>query len=289
MAVSEAFVHAYFDRIYNPTYDFTVGQFTIYRRLLARCIERCAIAPQAEVLCVGVGTGNEIDLLLKFQPDVHITGIDTSGSALTKARRKARNIGRRIRAYKMNAKRLEFPDQSFDNVLCVHLMDFVKDGEAVTREILRVLRPGGHFAITYPSEMEGAGLGSQVIREGILGNLRQAKIGAAVKELAGLLTIGFVALPLLLRTKPQTFNEDSLLEMMGKLGAAGVQIEPHRSYFDYLVTGSKAADTTWRELAVAGLVGGHAGERVRVAERISGRPARLEPAPGYIPLSSTLR
>lgn len=49
-------------------------------------------------------------------------------------------------------RRLPFPDNSFAGVFCEHVMEHfsLEDGEAVAREICRVLKPGGCFRIVVP-------------------------------------------------------------------------------------------------------------------------------------------
>jgi SAM-dependent methyltransferase len=238
LALSESFVHTYFNRVYNPMYDLTVGRFTIYQKLQEKCIEQLELRPNAQVLCVGVGTGNEITHLLRARPDVQITGIDMSELALQKAAEKARRCGSRIETRRMDARHLQFPDQSFDNVLCIHLMDFVPEGEEATRELLRVLRRDGRFAITYPADLEGVGLGASFLREGVGENLRKRRFLTALGEVLAAATIAFVYLPLLFRAKQQVYTEERLRSLYDSLGAGDVHIESHRAYFDFLVTGS---------------------------------------------------
>jgi SAM-dependent methyltransferase len=239
LALSESFVHSYFDHVYNPTYDFTVGRFTVYQKLQGKCIERLGLRPDARVLCVGVGTGNEIKHLLQARPDVQITGIDMSELALQKATEKARQLGSRIETRRMDARHLEFPDESFDNVLCIHLMDFVPEGEEATREIMRVLCRNGRFAVTYPADLEGVGLGASFLREGVGENIRKRRYLAALAEMGAAAVVAFVYVPLLFRAKQQVYTEEQLRAMYSHLGAGNLTIEPHRAYFDFLVTGSK--------------------------------------------------
>src|SRR5690606_40218460 len=45
---------------------------------------------------------------------------------------------------------LEFPDRSFDLVICNHVLEHIPDDLAAMREIHRVLAPGGKAVITVP-------------------------------------------------------------------------------------------------------------------------------------------
>ncbi len=49
----------------------------------------------------------------------------------------------------VNIEEMQFDDQSFDVVLCSHVLEHVDDSKAL-REIHRVLRPGGHALIMLP-------------------------------------------------------------------------------------------------------------------------------------------
>jgi len=45
---------------------------------------------------------------------------------------------------------LPFPDDSFDLIICCHVLEHVSDDRQAMREIARVLQPGGHAVIQVP-------------------------------------------------------------------------------------------------------------------------------------------
>jgi 2-polyprenyl-3-methyl-5-hydroxy-6-metoxy-1,4-benzoquinol methylase len=49
------------------------------------------------------------------------------------------------------ATRIDFPDNFFDAVLCMGVIDHVADYRAALREMVRVLRPGGQAIISFPN------------------------------------------------------------------------------------------------------------------------------------------
>jgi SAM-dependent methyltransferase len=44
---------------------------------------------------------------------------------------------------------LDFPDGQFDVVVCTVSVEYLTDPDAVFAEVARVLKPGGHFALTF--------------------------------------------------------------------------------------------------------------------------------------------
>ena len=82
-------IRAYFNYAYNPVYDFTTGRLSCYRQLQERCVAKLELEDNDRVLCVGVGTGNEISSILEKNKNVDVVGIDYSKMALKKAHNKA--------------------------------------------------------------------------------------------------------------------------------------------------------------------------------------------------------
>ena len=239
MAVADALVQRYFDLIYNPSYDWTVGRFSAYRRLQERCVGRCSFRDGDRVLCVGVGTGNELGHILELGRSLELVGIDTSGKALRRAREKAARAGHDLQVFRMDARRLGFPDECFDIVVCIHVMDFVGDVEQATAEILRVLRPGGEFVVTFPWEMEGATLGANIVREGLYQDLRYRRFRAALAQVAALVGVSLVYAPILLRPRRRVFEPAELAEMFRRRGAGAMQVESDDVYLDLIASGEK--------------------------------------------------
>lgn len=55
---------------------------------------------------------------------------------------------------KMDIRKLEFPDESFDIVLCNHVLEHVPEDDVAMKEILRVLRPGGFAILQVPISLK---------------------------------------------------------------------------------------------------------------------------------------
>ena len=142
MSLAEKLKQAYFNSVYNPVYDFTTGQLHRYYKLQKTCIDKFKFKDNDSVLCVGVGTGNEVLHILQANRNVSVIGVDYSETALHRAYAKALQLGKEIKVLNMDARYLEFSPGTFDKVLCIHVMDFLQDSRQVTNEIFRVLREG---------------------------------------------------------------------------------------------------------------------------------------------------
>jgi ubiquinone/menaquinone biosynthesis C-methylase UbiE len=97
-----------------------------------------------DVLEVAVGTGLNLD---HYPDDVTITGVDLSPAMLEHARRRADASGREVTLHVGDAHRLEFPDDSFDTVVCTFSLCGIPDERRAIAEMWRVLRPGGQLLL----------------------------------------------------------------------------------------------------------------------------------------------
>jgi phosphatidylethanolamine/phosphatidyl-N-methylethanolamine N-methyltransferase len=126
-----------------PIYDLAFGRITQGgRRLAARHVNRMG----GSVLEVGVGTGLAFGL---YARNVQVTGIDVSAEMLAKAAEKVerQGLGHVAGLHQMDARKLDFPDQSFDHVAAMHIMSVVPEPERVLAEMIRVCRIGGDIMI----------------------------------------------------------------------------------------------------------------------------------------------
>ncbi len=95
------------------------------------------------VLDVGCGTGGFLAPLSSFGP---VTGVELDEPALEWCR--DRNLPRLLRAQSDD---LPLPDASVDLICMFDVIEHTPDDRAVLREALRVLRPGGHIAVSVPA------------------------------------------------------------------------------------------------------------------------------------------
>jgi ubiquinone/menaquinone biosynthesis C-methylase UbiE len=99
---------------------------------------------QGDVLELAAGTGRN---LKHYPPGVRVTGIELSPAMLEIARREATALGRDADLRVGDAQALEFPDESFDTVVCTLSLCTIPDDRRAVAEVRRVLRPGGRFLL----------------------------------------------------------------------------------------------------------------------------------------------
>jgi len=126
----------------GPTYDrvgavLSFGQDPRWRRFLVS-----RVPPGGHVLDVATGTGLVAQQLLRAGHTV--TGVDQSPDMLALARTRFEG---RVELVEASAESLPFADASFDHLTFTYLLRYVDDPEAVLRELVRVVRPGGTLAM----------------------------------------------------------------------------------------------------------------------------------------------
>jgi ubiquinone/menaquinone biosynthesis C-methylase UbiE len=238
MSLAGRLAQTYFNIAYNQVYDSTTARLGIYQKLLKTCIGKLELRDNDKVLCVGLGTGNEVLHILQRNRNVNIVGVDYSHTALRKAYQKALMWGNEIEVLMMDARHLEFGAGTFDKVLCVHVIDFIAESMEVTSETLRVLKKGGEFVVTYPSEKEGAKLAANILKDLFHHNM------SSRNHISGLLTflrqtvMGAVYLPLLLRQR-RFYSRLELQSIFAQLTSEPCKIEEYPAYQDFIVYGRK--------------------------------------------------
>jgi SAM-dependent methyltransferase len=120
-----------------------VGSLAIlHGELLCEALD---IHPGERVLDVGAGNGAAA--LAAARRGADVTATDFVEHLLHSAERIAEIHGLRLRTHVADAQALPFPDDSFDVVIAEAVTMFV-DRERATRELARVLRPGGRLLAT---------------------------------------------------------------------------------------------------------------------------------------------
>jgi SAM-dependent methyltransferase len=92
------------------------------------------------ILCIGCGTGEECDYLLK-QGAKRVVGVDISSGLIEEAKKSYPEV----EFYEMDMEKLEFPEDSFDFVYSSLVMHYLEDWKKALANIYTVIKPGAIF------------------------------------------------------------------------------------------------------------------------------------------------
>jgi SAM-dependent methyltransferase len=112
-------------------------------------LKQLSLQKNAAVLDVGCGGGRTVQKLAALAPEGTVVGIDVSKASVAVSRQtNVREIeSGRVRIELGSVASLPFPDRIFDAVTAVETHYYWPDLQANVREVLRVLKPGGTFAL----------------------------------------------------------------------------------------------------------------------------------------------
>lgn len=130
------------------TYD-RVGTpfFSYFGRKL---VEYAHVPPGASVLDVATGRGASLfPAAEKVGPDGEVIGIDLTAEMVERTGRdiEAQELSN-AHTLQMDAEYLDFPEDTFDRVMCGFALFFMPDARGALTEFLRVLKPGGMLAVS---------------------------------------------------------------------------------------------------------------------------------------------
>jgi ubiquinone/menaquinone biosynthesis C-methylase UbiE len=120
-----------------------------HAELTAWGLKHVAVQRRDTILDVGCGGGVTVARLAAMAPEGKTCGIDYSAESVAASRKENRErvaIGQ-VEIVLGSVSHLPFPDRMFDLVTAVETHYFWPDLIADTREILRVLKPGGTFVL----------------------------------------------------------------------------------------------------------------------------------------------
>jgi ubiquinone/menaquinone biosynthesis C-methylase UbiE len=146
---SERFIPALRFRFLTPLYDTVVAHTTREATFKRRVLERAAVRDGERVLDLACGTGTLAVQVAREVPGAQVTGLDGDPDILERARAKVEEAGVGVTLDEGLSTDLPYDDSSFDVVLSTlffhHLSEEAK--LRTSREVHRVLRPGGRFVI----------------------------------------------------------------------------------------------------------------------------------------------
>ena len=125
------------------------GMNVSHARMTSWGLEQVNTPNEAQILDVGCGGGSTVQKLAAIAPNGKVVGLDYSAASVAVARNtNAHEIATgRVRILQGSVAALPFPDATFDVVTAVETHYYWPDLPNNVREILRVLKPGGTFAL----------------------------------------------------------------------------------------------------------------------------------------------
>ncbi|MEO6652964.1 MAG: class I SAM-dependent methyltransferase [Ilumatobacteraceae bacterium] len=196
-----------------PSTDYLTRQLATMapHRAILRAVE-CrlmgAIELAGPVLDIGIGDGHFASIAYDQPIDV---GIDVRSDELVEAFGRGPTVYRSV--VRTDATSLPFADGAFATVISNCVIEHIPDNAAVLSEIGRVLRPGGTFATTLPSEHFGEFLlGATVLRR-----VRARRAADAYGRFFNRISYHHHVEP------PSVWHD--------RLGAAGLVVVDHQYYF----------------------------------------------------------
>jgi ubiquinone/menaquinone biosynthesis C-methylase UbiE len=118
--------------------DLAMGQ-----SILADFRSRTVGGARGRVLEIGIGSGRNLPFYDAAVEEV--VGVDPSAELLAMARRAAAALPRPVSLVERTAKRLPFPEGSFDTVVVTWSLCSIPDPVAALREARRILKPDGQL------------------------------------------------------------------------------------------------------------------------------------------------
>jgi ubiquinone/menaquinone biosynthesis C-methylase UbiE len=141
-----------FWEIYSYFYSLSLRNLFPYRRLLEDLSNALKTKEGEHILDAGCGPGLVIEKIIEANKGrrITITGLDFSKTMIKHAQRRCKEFSNvKLQISDLN-RRLEFPDGSFDKIICSHTLYAVDDPHSVISEFHRVLKPGGAVIIANP-------------------------------------------------------------------------------------------------------------------------------------------
>jgi ubiquinone/menaquinone biosynthesis C-methylase UbiE len=116
-----------------------------FREARRAMLRQLALEPASRLLEAGCGPGTALPDVLEFIGEQgRITGVDPTGSLITIARQRARELGVPHVSYSLGDIRdLKFADESFDAAFCDKILLHVGPVSQAVAEMVRVVRRGG--------------------------------------------------------------------------------------------------------------------------------------------------
>jgi ubiquinone/menaquinone biosynthesis C-methylase UbiE len=142
--MSNLLSNLYWD-IYSLTYEL-VDNLPIHREELIQVSNILRENNPETILDVGCGTGNLISILSDYLPSTHLYGMDISQSMLKKTAKKVSSKNVKLLRWDIDCG-LPFPNEFFDGISCIHVLNYLKNPSFVCNEFARTLKKNGNLVL----------------------------------------------------------------------------------------------------------------------------------------------
>lgn len=163
------------DKILSKTGDLN------FRRRILTMLEYLDIKDSDHILDMGCGEGFYTMIFSELY-ECKVTAADYDDHILDMARKWIKESNR-VKIVKADICNLDFPDNTFNKIVCTEVLEHIDDDEKAVQELYRVLKPGGVLAATVPNKnypfvwdplnkvREGLGLGHFDPKNGLWGGI----------------------------------------------------------------------------------------------------------------------
>lgn len=135
---------------WSESYDRCILQRLLFgpshRAIIARLRRRFADGP-IRVLDVGCGTGVFAERIRSAMPQAQVVGIDLVAGMLDGGKARWAMHSDSVFPVQADSERLPFAPGTFDAVTCANSFHHYPDQQRAVREMVRVLKPGGHLIL----------------------------------------------------------------------------------------------------------------------------------------------
>lgn len=143
MKLADSFKVFSFNTWILPFYPFLMLSIRYWRK---KAIGMLNFKPGDKVIIPGVGSGHDIPFIPK---DTTIEGVDITDAmlAIAKVKLKAYRREESVTLRKMDAEKLDYPDNTFDKAVMSLFLTVVYHPQKAFDEAVRVVKPGGEILI----------------------------------------------------------------------------------------------------------------------------------------------
>jgi len=135
-------------------YGMDLGQFNMMSmNQLQKMLDELNLQPGENVLDIGCGNG----IITEYISDItgaHISGVDFAEKAIHRAMERSVMKRNRLRFFNGDMNALNFPKNSFDVILSIDTLYFVKDLHQTMKYLTDILKPSGRMGIFWSQIVE---------------------------------------------------------------------------------------------------------------------------------------